>query len=135
MKEGKKMKKWIGTIGMAIFLSGAAWAGSASLSSLAQNEQELSSQIRQAYLRGDDPANLYNELIKVHKKIRKQASVDPETDNMAAFLTICLQDLRHAITVPRNPRNIGVVVDLDDTIQEGAGYIRTLSRGKALATR
>jgi hypothetical protein len=135
MKEGKKMKKWIGTIGMAMFLSGAAWGGSSSsLSSLAKNEQELSTQIRQAYLRGDNPAPFYNKLIKVHRKIR-QASTDPEVNNMTAFLTLCLQDLRHAITVPRNPRNIGVVVDLDDTIQEGAGYIRTLSQGKALATR
>jgi hypothetical protein len=111
----------------------AAWAGTP-LSQLAQSEQTLSTQIKQAYLRGKNPSSLYNRLIQVHQKIR-HASVDPEISNMATFLTLCLQDLRRALTAPRNPGNIEIVVDLDSTIQEGAGYIRTLSRGKALAAR
>ena len=124
-------------IAMTLFtLLGSAtlWAGGSSLSALAQKEQELSRQIKQAYLRGSDPAPLYNRLIRVHREIR-HASSNPEVDNMAAFLTFCLQDLRQAITAPRNRANAEIVSDLDSAIQEGAGYIQNLSRGKALAAR
>jgi hypothetical protein len=128
------MKHWIATLGIAtIFGLSSAWAGTP-LSQLVRSEQQLSTQIKQAYLQGKNPASLYNKLIQVHQKIR-HASVDPEISNMATFLSFCLQDLRQALVSPRNPGNIEIVVDLDSTIQEGAAYIRNLSRGKALAAR
>ena len=127
------MKHWIITMALfALFGSATLWAGSSSLSTLAQKEQELSRQIKQAYLRGSDPTPLYNRLIRVHREIR-HASSSPEIDNMAAFLTFCLQDLRRAITAPRNPGNIEIVSDLDSTIQEGTKYIQHCVHQQTLA--
>ena len=117
---------------LALLGSATLWAGGSSLSALAQREQELSRQIKQAYLRGSDPAPLYNRLIRVHREIRRTAS-NPEIDNMAAFLTFCLQDLRRAITAPRNPGNIEIVSDLDSTIQEGTKYIQHCVHQQTLA--
>jgi hypothetical protein len=121
---------------LAMTLPAALAAGSGdSLSSLTREEQQLSRSIRKAYSRGKVPADLYNRLIRVHQKIRRASSVDPEIKNMATFLTFCLQDLRGAITAPHSRANVEIVSDLDSAIQEGAGYIRTMSRHKALASR
>ncbi len=128
------MKHWIATLGIVTIFGLSSASAGTSLARLAQSEQQLSTQIKQAYLQGKNPASLYNKLVQVHRKIQ-HASTDPEIHNMTTFLSFCLQDLREALVSPRNPGNIEIVVDLDSTIQEGAAYIRNLSRGKALATR
>jgi len=119
-------------LALTLLASLSAWASP--LGTLIKQERKLSAQIKNAYIRGEDPSPYYNRLIQVHRTLLR-APLNREMKNMAVFLSYCLGDLRQALTAPRTRANAEIVSDLDQAIQEGTTYIGSNLSGHTLASR
>jgi hypothetical protein len=128
------MKAMSKIIGVTLLLGTSFLMAGSSLNELAVKESQLSQKIRNAYMNGKAAAPYYNELIRIHRKIRS-ASANAEVNDMITFLGLCLSDLRSALQAPRTRANAEIVADLDRSIQEGTLYIRKIEKGISLASR